>query len=323
MIFWTFLAIVLCAAGCVAWWFFRNYFSPSKSTPQTPITLSEALSKTSLLGALKDVNSDQNIQMEELEEALYTSDLGPRVISKLLEVISQRSPQNLGEIQQILKQEIVKIFEQVSPRDIWSLKPQVWLVAGVNGVGKTTTIGKLAYLAQARGFKTLLVGGDTFRAAARQQLKVWSDRSGVEFFSPENMTEPAALAFGGCEKAKKEGFDLVIVDTAGRLHNQSHLMDELKKVRSVVSKAMPQAPHETLIVLDANTGQNAVEQAQVFQEALLATGLIFTKVDGTARGGVAVGLVDELQIPVYFLGTGEGLEDLQDFSIQPFVQSLF
>ncbi|MCB0384542.1 MAG: signal recognition particle-docking protein FtsY, partial [Bdellovibrionales bacterium] len=200
--------------------------------------------------------------------------------------------------------------------------PQVWLIVGVNGVGKTTTIGKLANAVARSGKKVVVAAGDTFRAAAGDQLKVWSERAQVEIFSPEGVSDPSAVAFDACQMAKARGFDVVIIDTAGRLHTQSNLMEELRKMKRVVQKVIPEAPHETLLVLDANSGQNALMQARNFHDILELSGVVLTKMDGTAKGGVAVGLACELELPIRLIGVGEGIDDLRPFKSEEFVDSI-
>jgi fused signal recognition particle receptor len=196
-------------------------------------------------------------------------------------------------------------------------------VVGVNGAGKTTSIGKIAGQLAHSGKRVLVAAGDTFRAAAGNQLKTWTDRAQVEIFSPEGVTDPSAVAFDAVSKGKAQGYDVVIVDTAGRLHTQSNLMEELKKMKRVITKVIPEAPHETLIVLDANSGQNALMQAREFHKALGLTGVVLTKMDGTAKGGVAVGLAHELKIPIRLIGVGEKIGDLRPFSVKEFVESIF
>jgi fused signal recognition particle receptor len=201
-------------------------------------------------------------------------------------------------------------------------KPAVWMIVGVNGAGKTTSIGKMAALLAHGGKKVLVAAGDTFRAAAGNQLKSWTERAEVEIFSPPGVTDPSAVAFDAIAKAKAQNYDVVIVDTAGRLHTQANLMEELKKMKRVMSKVIANAPHETLIVLDANSGQNALLQAKQFHEAIGLTGVVLTKMDGTAKGGVAVGLANELQIPIRLIGVGEKIGDLRPFSAKEFVDSI-
>jgi fused signal recognition particle receptor len=200
--------------------------------------------------------------------------------------------------------------------------PTVWMVVGVNGVGKTTTIGKLAAHLAKNGKKVLVAAGDTFRAAAGNQLKAWTERAQVEIFWPQGVTDPSAVAFDAVSKAKAQAYDVVIIDTAGRLHTQVNLMEELKKVKRVIAKVIPDAPHEVLIVLDANSGQNALVQAREFHSSLGLTGVVLTKMDGTAKGGVAIGLSEELKVPIRLVGIGEKIGDLKAFSSKDFIDSI-
>lgn len=305
-------------------------------------TIEEALRGTreGFWGRIRDQFSDKEklapSDVEALEELLFTSDLGPTTAQRLLEKVGDRlsseSSATLGDVQAFLKEEIESIFSSL-PRTGYDLfselsdqlsqsRPVVWMVVGVNGVGKTTTIGKLASKAAQNGLKVLIVAGDTFRAAADSQLRVWAERSQSEYFSAESTKDPAAVAYQALEKAKSQGVDLVIVDTAGRLHTQTNLMDELRKVKRVMSKVIPEAPHETLLVIDANNGQNALEQGRMFHQALEVSGVAITKMDGTSKGGVAVGLVNELALPIRFIGVGEAVEDLRSFNPKEFVSSM-
>lgn len=276
----------------------------------------------------------QGPQLEALEEILYTSDLGTTTVSRLLDSVesqlSRQDKKSLDIIKESLRQEVQSILNAVpkmgrSPFENFGQrpKPQVWMIVGVNGVGKTTTIGKLAHLAARQGAKVLVAAGDTFRAAAQSQLKVWTERAQVEIFAPEGVNDPGAVAFDAVQTAKARGYDLVLIDTAGRLHTQTNLMEELKKVKRVIQKLDPEAPHETLIVLDANSGQNALVQAQSFHETLKLSGAVFTKMDGTAKGGVVLGLASQLQIPTVFLGVGESMEALTGFNPGEFAEALF
>lgn len=323
--------------------------APKKVEPPRLKTLEEALrgTKTSLWGRMANALSGSpdvtDAEMSTLEEVLFTSDLGPQTAQLLLEKVGDRLKRNekndVERLRLALKEEMLKIFatnghedQEPSSTDIdlfakvRDLKASqgtvVWMVAGVNGAGKTTTIGKLASIAQNQGLKTMIVAGDTFRAAADAQLKEWSTRSGAAYFSAENTKDPSAVAFQALEKAKTDKIDLVLVDTAGRLHTQENLMDELKKMKRVMVKIFPQAPDEVLLVLDANNGQNALEQARQFHKALDLTAVVLTKLDGTSKGGVAVGLVSELHIPIRFIGVGEAIEDLRVFSPREFVDSI-
>lgn len=273
-------------------------------------------------------------QLEALEEILYTSDLGPGTVTRLLDSVesqlSRSEKKSLDTIKSSLKSEVQVILDGVPKMGLSPLstqtqktKPQIWMIVGVNGVGKTTTIGKLAFQAAQQGLKVLVAAGDTFRAAAQSQLKVWTERAQVEIFAPENVTDPGAVAFDAVQMAKARGYDLVMIDTAGRLHTQDNLMEELKKVKRVIQKLDPESPHETLIVLDANSGQNALIQAQKFHEALKLTGAVFTKMDGTAKGGVVLGLASQLQIPTVYLGIGESVEALTGFDPKEYADALF
>jgi fused signal recognition particle receptor len=264
----------------------------------------------------------------ELEEALVTADLGVQTSMRLIGEIQGRvdrkeltSPESLrahlrDAIQQIL-------VEDEGHFELGDQRPYVLMVVGVNGVGKTTTIGKIAAQYRERGRKVILAAGDTFRAAAVEQLEVWGGRVGAEVVRHQHGSDPAAVAFDAVEAAKARNADLVIVDTAGRLHTKSNLMEELKKVKRVIGKALPGAPHEVLLVLDATTGQNAITQAKVFHEAVGVDSIALTKLDGTAKGGVIVGICDELKIPVQFIGIGEKVDDLRPFDARAFVEALF
>ena len=267
---------------------------------------------------------------DQIEEALYLSDVGPKVAETLLaevsESLSRAERANLETVRGALKLQIETILKSVGQRDLFASfdrpKPIVWMIVGVNGAGKTTTIGKLAALARARGLKTLIVAGDTFRAAADSQLKAWADRAGAEIHSPENIKDPSAVAYSGLERGKAKSADLIIVDTAGRLHTQEHLMEELKKMKRVMTKILPNAPHERILVIDANAGQNALMQAREFDAALDLTGVIITKMDGSAKGGIVIGIAGELGLPVTHVGIGESVEDLRPFSVTEFVEAV-
>ena len=306
-----------------------------------PVNLRSALSKTrhQFFGRVERLfAADKALKAEEvkegLEEILYTSDLGPKTVTTLLSRLEEdlslsdlaNREKVQGEIQRLIGSELSLVNQKfVSPFE--GLQPgsglQVWMIVGVNGVGKTTTIGKLAHQAAAQGLKVLVAAGDTFRAAAQSQLKVWAARARVEIFSPPGVTDPAAVAFDAVTKAQAKGFDLVLVDTAGRLHTQANLMEELKKVKRVIEKVLPQGPEETLIVLDANSGQNALEQARQFNQVLTLTGAVVTKMDGTSKGGVIVGLASELKLPTRLIGVGERMEDLRPFHPQEFLSAIF
>lgn len=303
-----------------------------------PPTLNQALRGTrdGFWGKIqKQFTGGGQIQdLEALEEILYTSDLGTTTVTRLLDSVesqlSRQEKKSLDVVKTSLRSEVEAILSNVpkmgrSPFENFAQrsKPQVWMIVGVNGVGKTTTIGKLAHLAAQMGAKVLVAAGDTFRAAAQSQLRVWTERAQVEIFAPENVTDPGAVAFDALQMANARGYDLVLIDTAGRLHTQDNLMDELKKVKRVIQKLNPEAPHETLIVLDANSGQNALVQAQKFHDTLKLTGAVFTKMDGTAKGGVVLGLASQLQIPTVFVGVGESMDALTGFNPVDFAQALF
>lgn len=266
--------------------------------------------------------------LEELEEALVTADLGVRTSARLIAEIQERvsrkeltSPEALREH---LKQCIAEILlADEGHFELGQGRPHVLLVVGVNGVGKTTTIGKIAAQFRQRGHKVVLAAGDTFRAAAIEQLEIWGKRAGAAVVRHQHGSDPAAVAYDAVAAAVARGADLVIVDTAGRLHTKAHLMEELKKVSRVLGKALPGAPHEVLLVLDATTGQNAISQAKIFHEATRVDSIALTKLDGTAKGGVIVGICDELKIPVKFIGIGEKVEDLRPFDARAFVEALF
>ena len=244
----------------------------------------------------------------------------------LIERISTQSPKISGpdQLKAALKSEIRSSFHTDSPSTYTAAaKPRVIMVVGVNGVGKTTTIGKLAERATQEGNKVLIAAADTFRAAATEQLEIWADRAGADLVKHKEKTDPAAVAFDGVEAAIARGIDTVFVDTAGRLHTKYNLMEELKKIKRVISKRLPDAPHEILLVLDATTGQNALSQSKLFNEALGVTSIALTKLDGTAKGGIVVSICNSLEIPLKYIGVGEKIEDLQDFSSTQFVNALF
>ncbi len=309
-----------------------------KVPPAKPKELKDALLNTKagiwgrIKGSLSGKSTLDDDDFEALEEILYTSDLGPKTVQRLVEAVGDElngaDKKDIEKVRTAIKEEMLSIFDQTSIKEsvLEGVKKQntpcIVMVVGVNGAGKTTSIGKLANLFSVSGLKTMVIAGDTFRAAAREQLDVWTQRADVEIFNPENVQDPSAVVFDGCTSAKAKGYDVAIIDTAGRLHTQSNLMDELKKMKRVIQKVLPEAPHEVLIVLDANSGQNALVQAQMFNESLDLTGAVLTKLDGTAKGGVAVGLACELGIPIRLIGIGEGLEDLRNFESSEFVNSI-
>ena len=264
---------------------------------------------------------------EELEEALIMADLGAETSAKIIEALRDRVKTKRITDGNDVKQELQNIIsEMLSENDCsmdLSSKPAVILVIGVNGVGKTTSIGKLAAHYKAQGKKVMLAAADTFRAAAIDQLDIWAERSGCEIIKQKENSDPAAVVFDACNAAKARNCDILICDTAGRLHNKKNLMAELNKISRVIERELPGASREVLLVLDAATGQNALSQAKLFSEAAEITGIILTKLDGTAKGGVIVAISQEQRIPVKFIGVGEGLEDLQEFHPQEFAKALF
>ena len=271
--------------------------------------------------------------LDDLEEVLITSDVGVdttlKVIKRIEERVARDKYVSTSELNGILRDEIAQLLTEtgVSDTDSWDLptdhKPYVILVVGVNGVGKTTTIGKLAYQFKKAGKKVYLGAADTFRAAAVEQISIWGERVGVPVIKQQMGADPASVAFDTLQSAKANGADVVLIDTAGRLHNKVGLMNELKKIKEVMKKVLPEAPDDVMLVLDGSTGQNAFEQAKQFAAVTQISSLAITKLDGTAKGGVVIGICDQLQVPVRYIGLGEGMEDLQLFNKREFVNSLF
>jgi fused signal recognition particle receptor len=265
--------------------------------------------------------------LEELEETLILSDVGAQNAGEIVRRLKEKSERGeikeTGSVKEFLKKEMTSMLGNPHPLVAFGEKPFVILAVGVNGVGKTTTIGKLAARFRNQGFSVLLAAGDTFRAAAIEQLEIWAGRSDAQFVKHQSGSDPSAVAFDAVEAAKARGVDVVIIDTAGRLHTKSSLMDELKKVKRVCGKAMAGSPHEVLLVVDATNGQNALRQAQLFDEAIGVTGIALTKLDGTAKGGIVFAIKKELNIPVRLIGVGEKIDDLQDFVPAEFVRALF
>jgi len=262
--------------------------------------------------------------LEELEELLITSDIGVQTTMELIERISKAKVSDVSEVKEALKDEILSILDSQPPvPEAIESKPHVVLVVGVNGVGKTTTIGKIAASSKASGKKVLIAAADTFRAAAVEQLMIWAERAGAQFVQHKENADPAAVAFDAVEAASARGCDIVLIDTAGRLHTKVNLMEELKKIKRTVAKQIPGAPHEILLVLDATTGQNALSQAKLFNNALDITGLALTKLDGTAKGGIVIGICSSLNIPLQYIGIGEKIEDLRPFDAEQFIAALF
>jgi fused signal recognition particle receptor len=295
--------------------------------------LKKGLSKTSnkIVGGMESVflgkkEIDEEL-LEELEELLITADMGVATVIKIIDEVrdevSRKVLKNPQELKTALKNKIFNILNIDNSLIQTEDHPYVVLVIGVNGVGKTTSIAKLANMFKQEGLKTMLAAGDTFRAAAVNQLKIWADRVGVPVVAQKEGSDPAAVIFDAVQSAKAKNYDVLIADTAGRLHTKYNLMNELSKIIRVMKKELPDAPHELLLVLDATAGQNAINQAKQFQAMIGATGIVLTKLDGTAKGGVIVGIVDELNIPVKFIGFGEGMEDLRPFNAKSFVDALF
>lgn len=314
--------------------FFKKIFSSEKKQ-----TLDKGLekSKTTFFSKLtKAVAGKSKVDdevLDNLEEILVSSDVGVNTTLKIITRIEKRVSENkfLGtdELNQILREEIAGLLSEIDSGEATefiipiNFKPYVLMVVGVNGVGKTTTIGKLAYQFKKAGYKVVLGAADTFRAAAIDQLQIWADRVGVPIVRQNMGSDPASVAFDTLQSAVAQDADIVIIDTAGRLHNKINLMNELTKVKRVMQKVVDNSPHDVLLVIDGSTGQNAFEQAKQFTAATEVTSLAVTKLDGTAKGGVVIGISDQFKIPVKYLGVGEGIEDLQVFNKYEFVDSFF
>lgn len=311
-----------------------SFFSREKKE-----TLDKGLSKTKenvfskITRAIAGKSKVDDEVLDNLEEVLITSDVGVdttlKIISRIEDRVARDKYVTTNELTQILREEIASLLTENHTEDLESFtvpedkKPYVIMVVGVNGVGKTTTIGKLAYQFKKAGKNVYLGAADTFRAAAVEQLVIWSERVGVPVVKQKMGSDPASVAFDTLSSAKANGADVVIIDTAGRLHNKINLMNELTKIKNVMKKVVPDAPHEVLLVLDGSTGQNAFEQAKQFTAATEVNALAVTKLDGTAKGGVVIGISDHFRIPVKYIGLGEGMEDLQVFNRKEFVNSLF
>jgi fused signal recognition particle receptor len=267
--------------------------------------------------------------LDDLEASLIAADLGIRTVDRFMERLRESRGNGTPEgVLDVLKSTILDVLQRCEAEPLERLiergaRPFVILAVGVNGVGKTTTLAKLAQRLAQQGKKSLLVAGDTFRAAAIEQLETWGDRIGIDVIRHRHGADPAAVVFDGLAAAKARGVDVVLIDTAGRLHTKSNLMDELRKITRVLAREVPGAPHEVLLTLDATVGQNALSQAKQFFETVGVTGIALTKLDGTARGGIIVAIADELKIPVRLIGVGEGADDLQDFHAKEFVDALF
>ncbi len=307
-----------------------GFFSSKKKE-----TLDKGLEKTKtsvfdkLARAVAGKSKVDDEVLDNLEEVLITSDVGVETTLKIIRRIEERVARDkyvsTGELNGILREEIASLLAETEPTEapLSGAAPYVILVVGVNGVGKTTTIGKLAWQFRQAGKKVWLGAADTFRAAAVEQLCIWGERVGVPVVKQQMGSDPASVAFDTLQSAKANGADVVIIDTAGRLHNKVGLMNELKKIKEVMRKVLPDAPDEVLLVLDGSTGQNAFEQAKQFAAVTQITSLAITKLDGTAKGGVVIGISDQLKVPVKYIGLGEGMEDLQLFDRKQFVDSLF
>ncbi|QKJ64506.1 signal recognition particle-docking protein FtsY [Flavobacterium sp. M31R6] len=323
--------------------FFKKIFSSEKKdsslSEQAKESLDKGLEKTKtsffskLTKAVAGKSKVDDDVLDNLEEILVSSDVGVNTTLKIITRIEKRveADKYLGtdELNQILRDEIAGLLSETNTGEATEFvipantKPYVLMVVGVNGVGKTTTIGKLAYQFKKAGFKVVLGAADTFRAAAIDQLQIWADRVGVPIVRQEMGSDPASVAFDTLQSAVAQNADVVIIDTAGRLHNKINLMNELSKVKRVMQKVVGDAPHDVMLVLDGSTGQNAFEQAKQFTAATEVTSLAVTKLDGTAKGGVVIGISDQFQIPVKYIGVGEGIEDLQVFNKYEFVDSFF
>ena len=296
--------------------------------------LKESLARTkdSIFGKISQLVSRRKIDdalLEEIEQTLIEADIGVNGSTKLIERLKEKARElNItegDELIPILKSEIVNILLNHRNRSYngGNAKPEVWLITGVNGTGKTTTVGKLATLFARQKKHVLIAACDTFRAAAVEQISIWAERSGVDIVKAQGGSDPAAVAFDAATAAKARGIDLLLIDTAGRLHTKSNLMEELKKIKRVVQKALPDSKILTKLVIDGSTGQNAVSQAQLFLKAVGCDGVIVTKLDGTAKGGVVIAISEELGVPIEFIGIGESIEDLQPFDAGQFADALF
>jgi len=297
--------------------------------------LRQGLSKTrsGLTGSLdrlilgkKEINDEV---MEELEEILFSSDLGVATTQELIDLVQEgvarKELENPERLKEALKGNILSFLDvpDIEHSNPAPEEPMVIMVIGVNGVGKTTTIGKAAYYFKKEGKKVMLVAADTFRAAAVEQLTIWGERAGVEVIKQQEGADPSAVAFDGISAAVSRGVDVVLIDTAGRLHTKTNLMDELKKIHRVIAQKLPGAPHRVWLVLDATTGQNAIFQAEIFHDALSVSGIILTKLDGTAKGGIVVGVAHQIGLPIEYIGIGEKLDDFRLFDAEDFVNAIF
>jgi fused signal recognition particle receptor len=310
-----------------------DFFSKDKDTLKKGLEKTKTSVLQKISHAVMGKSKVDDEVLDNLEEVLISCDVGVDTTLKIIERIEKRVSRdkyvNTDELNTILRDEIANLLEENNTGEVTDFasiankKPYIIMVVGVNGVGKTTTIGKLAYQFTKAGKKVLLGAADTFRAAAIDQLVIWSQRAGVEIVKQSMGADPAAVAFDTMNSAIANDVDIVIIDTAGRLHNKINLMNELTKIKHVMQKVIPDAPHEVLLILDGSTGQNAFEQAKQFTKATDVTALALTKLDGTAKGGVVIGISDQFKIPVRYIGIGEGIEDLRIFNKNEFVDSLF
>jgi fused signal recognition particle receptor len=289
-----------------------------------------AKTKKNLVDKIEEAVFDRKIDettLDDIEEILIASDVGAKtageITDRIREKIKKDQLHHSENIREIIKAEMSRSLGEFQLLKISNERPFVILTVGVNGSGKTTTIGKLASRFKSEGYSVILAAGDTFRAAAIEQLEIWANRTGADLIKHQGGSDPAAVAFDAVEAAKHRKVDIVIIDTAGRLHTKTPLMEELKKITRVVKKSLPTAPHETLLVVDATTGQNAIRQAHIFNEAIGITGIALTKLDGTAKGGIVFAINKEFNIPIKLIGIGEGVDDLRDFEPQSFVKALF
>jgi fused signal recognition particle receptor len=278
-----------------------------------------------LMAGRKKIDEDL---LAELEEILITSDIGVKTTQELLDNVTakvrSKELEDADLLKKNLQEQIFQILsQQEKPINLEAARPFIIMVIGVNGTGKTTTLGKMAQKFKTQGKAVLLVAADTFRAAAIEQLEIWGQRAGCEVIKQKSGSDPSAVVFDALRAAKSRGSDVILVDTAGRLHTKINLMEELKKVKRIMDREMPGAPHEILLVLDATTGQNAITQAKMFNQALGVTGIALTKLDGTAKGGILIAISDELKIPLRYIGIGEKVEDLREFNARDFVEALF
>ncbi len=305
-----------------------GFFSKSSDQLQTGLAATKRVWTQRLKKAVLGRSSVDAALLEELEEVLLMSDVGVSTTQKIMDQLEKRVSKekylNVSELDKLLYDETVKLLTATqSSKKTDANQLQVVLVVGVNGAGKTTSIGKLAHRYKGEGKNVMLAAADTFRAGAVAQLRLWSERVGVPLVALQEGSDPASVAYTAVERALKEQVDILLIDTAGRLHTNTNLMQELAKIQRVVQKIIPDAPHEVLLVLDGGTGQNAFVQAKQFAQATAVSGLILTKLDGTAKGGVVIGISDDLEVPIHYIGVGEGVEDLLPFDAKEFLDSLF